>query len=441
MASPKPSKEYSSINIPQPIIYRVPTQVRGSGGGQNRVPSLVRGAEGRHQIYDPVLVSLGPYHYGLTQLRPVEDLKSEILDLLIPDKHQQQQLITDIQNHSNQIRTFYERLSIQNDVDLAEMMLRDACFLIYCLKQADEHHGNDDNCVVLRRLGMSKLAFVVRDFFMLENQLPYFTIKMLIPHTCERAAGKSIDAYFYELVSSMMNCEEKPPQGRKITHLLDCCRTLLVGDNKSGGAEIKGEKEKLKVVNSQFQSVMDLKAKGVHFRPTKSKSYRLTDIEFRSHSFYGMLRLPILLLESKTKVILSNIIAMEMSPGSGTDFAVTSYAKFMKSLIMKAEDVKELREKGILVMAWQADDEEVVRMFRELETEGACRRDIFRGVRERINDHCRSKTKTFKAELLYTYFRSPWTTIALLAAVVLLCINCLNFLLNYHRFALQLKRQ
>ncbi|XP_042058428.1 UPF0481 protein At3g47200-like [Salvia splendens] len=434
MASPKRSKDHSIINIPQPIIYRVPTQVRESGGGQNRVPSPVRGAEGRHQIYDPVLVSLGPYHYGLTQLKQVEDLKSEILDLLIPDKQQQQLLVTDIlQNHSNQIRTFYERLSIQNDVDLAGMMLSDACFLIYCLKRAAD---NDDNCVVLRRLGMSKLAFVVRDFFMLENQLPYFIIKMLIPHTCEDLADKSIDEYFYELVISMMNSEEKSPQGRKITHLLDACRTLLVGESK-----FEEEKQKSKVVNSQFQSVMDLKAKGVHFRPTKSKSYRLTDIEFRSHSFYGMLRLPILLLESKTKVILSNIIAMEMSPGSRTDFAVTSYAKFMKSLIMKAEDVKELREKGILVMAWQADDEEVVRMFRELETEGACRRDIFRGVRERINDHCRSKTKTFKAELLYTYFRSPWTTIALLAAVLLLCINCLNFLLNYHRFARQLKRQ
>ncbi|XP_047949492.1 UPF0481 protein At3g47200-like [Salvia hispanica] len=435
---PKPSKEYSSIDIPQPIIYRVPTQVRESRGGQNRAPSPVRGAEGRHQIYDPVLVSLGPYHYdyGLTQLKPVEDLKSEILDLLIPDK-QQQLLVTDIlQNHSSQIRTFYERLSIQSDVDLAGMMLRDACFLIYCLK-----HHNDDNSVVLHRLGMSKLAFVVRDFFMLENQLPYFVIKMLIPHTCEGVADKSIDGYFYELVISMMNSEEKSPQGREITHLLDACRTLLVGINKSGESKIEEGNQKPKVVNSQFQSVMDLKAKGIHFRPTKSKSYRLTDIEFRSHSFYGMLRLPILLLESKTKVILSNIIAMEMSPGSRTDFAVTSYAKFMKSLIMKAEDVKELREKGILVMAWQADDEEVVKMFRELETEGACRKDIFRGVRERINEHCRSKTKTFKAELLYTYFRSPWTTIALLAAVLLLCINCLNFLLNYHRFARQLKRQ
>ncbi|KAL1561603.1 UPF0481 protein [Salvia divinorum] len=437
MASPKPSEDHSSIDIPQSIIYRVPTQVRGSGVRPNIVPAPVRGVEGRHQIYDPVLVSLGPYHHGLPQLMLVEDLKSEILDLLVPDKHQQEQLIADIQTQSHQIRTFYEGLSRESDAELAGMMLRDACFLIYCLKQAAD---NDDNCVVLRRLGMSRLAFVVRDFFMLENQLPYFVIKMLIPHTCEGVTGKTIDEFFYRLVSSLMNSEEKPPQGREITHLLDGCRTLLVGISKRGEAKIEEGKSKSKVVNSQFRSVMDLKAKGIHFRPTKSKSYRLTDIEFRSHSFYGMLRLPILLLESKTKVILSNIIAMEMSPGSGTDFAVTSYVKFMKSLIMKAEDVKELREKGILVTAWQADDKEVVRMFRELETEGACRRDIFRGVRESINQHCRSKTKTFKAELIYTYFRSPWTTIALLAAVLLLCINCLNFLLNYYRFARQLKR-
>ncbi|XP_057779529.1 UPF0481 protein At3g47200-like [Salvia miltiorrhiza] len=419
--SPK-HKEYVGVDIPPAavVLQRVATQVVGCK------------REIDDGIYHPVLVSLGPYHHGHPRLKKLEHLKSEILPLLLSDT-QSSVLLRDIRNLSREIRAFYEDINHLSDEALSKMMLLDACFLIYCIQKMAAHYDHDD---VLNRLGMSRLAVIVRDFFMWENQLPFFLLKIIIPFTCEGIDDKSVDAFFCRLVSSMINCGDsctqnlpQVPEGKQVRHLLDACRAALVQEKETTEAET------VKAVNSQFRSVTDLKAKGIHFRPTKSKSYCLTDIEFRSHSFYGMLRLPILLVDNKTNVILSNIIAMEMSAGSGTDFAVTSYVKFMKALIMKAEDVKELREKGIVVSC-VANDEEVVKMFSALNTDGSCRKDVFRGVRERINEHCRSKTKTFKAELLHTYFRSPWTAIALFAAILILCVNCLNFLLNYYKFTL-----
>lgn len=414
------------VTIDIPMKTRVPTQVR----------------EGKTRIYDPVLVSLGPFHRRDSRFRQVEDLKDDIVAELFSGGGEQK-LLEEVRSRIGEVRSFYGVKAGDSGVDnedLARMMLRDASFVVYCMRKMADHDGGD--CIVLRRLGVSRLAYVLRDFFMLENQLPFFVLKKAASLTRGGGGGgeESTDEFFYSKLVSILNCcdpggrdppRENIPKFDKTLHLLDACRTTLVHEGTSTTPQSAAANPAAK---SQFRSVTDLKAKGIHFRPTKSNSYCLRDIEFRSHSFYGMLRLPILLLDNKSSVILSNIIAMEMAPpGSSTDFAVTSYAKFMKSLVMKAEDVKELREKGILVSCL-ANDEEVVRLFQELNTEGSCRKDIFGGVREKINEHCRSKTKTFKAELLHTYFRSPWTAIALLAAILILCVNCLNFLLNYFKF-------
>ncbi|KAH6768367.1 hypothetical protein C2S51_013703 [Perilla frutescens var. frutescens] len=435
-----------------------------------RVPTLVR--QGRDQIYDPVLVSLGPYYHGKSRLKRVEALKVQIVNEVLSSSLRRQKLLDEIRRRLDDIRSFYGGGGADKygDEELAEMMLRDACFLVYCMKTMTAHQ-DQKHCTVHRHLGMSRVAFVVRDFFMLENQLPFWIIKTLVSLTSQDnhqalAAANSDDndhgnngceTFFCNLMPSMITGDYDSQQETKTPlHLLDARRTTFIQqkemmknscqvnkDNsschcffKSRDGTKKKEKEKMMMTNNPFRSVTDLKAKGIHFRPS---SYCLTDIKFCSHSFYGKLRLPILSLDNKTNVIFSNIIALEMCPDSGTDFAVISYVKFMKSLIEKAEDVKELREKSI-IMSCLASDEEVVKMFKEFNTDGSCGKDMFREIRERINEHCNSKSKTFKAELIHTYFRSPWTAIALFAAILILCINCLNFILNYYRAHRKTKR-
>lgn len=54
---------------------------------------------------------------------------------------------------------------------------------------------------------------------------------------------------------------------------------------------------------------------------------------------------------------------------------------------------------------------------------------VFEEVK-RINEHCDSKPETWMADLIQTYFDSPWNAIALLAAMFHLC---LSFLQTYYR--------
>lgn len=174
----------------------------------------------------------------------------------------------------------------------------------------------------------------------------------------------------------------------------------------------------------------DLKAKGIGFEPSPTACLR--DVKFTSHGiFSGNLELPPRCISDKTKVLFANLVAYETSSGNINDYAVSSYINLMKSLIHCAEDVKELREKRILISNL-GSDEQVFRGFKEIDTYGAENAGIFHDVKERVDEHYNSKAKTYMAELMHTYFESPWTAIALLAAALLLLLTSLQTYFTIH---------
>lgn len=81
------------------------------------------------------------------------------------------------------------------------------------------------------------------------------------------------------------------------------------------------------------------------------------------------------------------------------------YVSFMKTLVEKAEDVKLLREKGVLYNAL-ANDQEVVKLLHSIDTLGFAFDGLSDDVRFRIREHCNNKGKTRLAELINTYFPS-----------------------------------
>ncbi|KAK4432081.1 hypothetical protein Salat_0970200 [Sesamum alatum] len=152
---------------------------------------------------------------------------------------------------------------------------------------------------------------------------------------------------------------------------------------------------------------------------------------WQAANFVRRLQLPICFVTNNAKVFFSNVIAFEMSPETCTDYSVLSYLSFMKSLIENVKDVKELREKGIL-FSCLGSDEEVVKVFKEIDTHGMDYLGAFRDVKMRIEEHCNSKAKTWMAELIHTYFRSPWTATSLFATILLLCLTFLQTYYTIH---------
>ncbi|GLT63174.1 hypothetical protein SLA2020_357550 [Shorea laevis] len=77
------------------------------------------------------------------------------------------------------------------------------------------------------------------------------------------------------------------------------------------------------------------------------------------------LKLPPVKVDNYTAPNLMNLMAQEMCPDFVNDFEITSYVSFLNSLIEKAENVKELRDAGVLGNRL-GSDKAVVRLFNKI---------------------------------------------------------------------------
>ncbi|KAI3470998.1 hypothetical protein Pfo_027661 [Paulownia fortunei] len=426
-----------------------------------RLPSVLREEEQIKHDYDPKVVSFGPYHHGKSELYLGESFKHKALEIFVSGSGKDKCFFyNNIVEDIDEIRGCYDGVSTDeyDDEALAEMMLLDGCFLINHM----EVLSNSEKLVnVLYALGMVGFSFTVRDMFLLENQVPFRVISLLISLRYDTEKGEDLLNRFLNFSAfqgrSRQNHHSRDDEGQPL-HLLEAIRRTLASEsctksNKQQShfslfqcfffpwrknrepehgfyvGKIK-EEANLNTLVYTSRSVTDLKAKGIHFKPSPTSC--LKDVKFKSCGiFYGQLQLPVRFISDKTKVLFSNLIAYEICPNNVSDYTVSSYVNLMKSLIHCPKDVKELREKRILISNL-GSDEQVLKVFKEMNTYGMENAGIFQDVKEKIEEHYNSKAKTWMAELIHTYFESPWTAIALFAAIFLLCLTFIQTYFTIH---------
>ncbi|PIN16409.1 hypothetical protein CDL12_10936 [Handroanthus impetiginosus] len=397
--------------------------------------------EGKWRKLHSNVVSIGPYHHGKPELQ-----------------------------------NCYERNCIKSysDDELVRMMLLDACFIIIYIETSciegrpqSAHEkmiaSNADN--MFQKLGISIMSTVLRDMFLLENQIPLQIIKLLLEsryngnqlgeellHSdCQHRHMNLLTASLFE----DFQAKRKLPPGhhQEELYLHEAFRRLVifgfvhetketclgfinrkffycfeaeertVGDSNidsdsdvesgvsslgksrfqsrmnylTAGASGKlfknvhnegdnARSDKLKFVNL-FHSVTDLKPASIRFKPNQTLS--LKDVTFESYCIFGKLQLPFWFVSTHTKVFFMNMIAYQFNPGKfrPDKFFVTAHINLMKSLIVRPEDAKELHK---------------------------------------IQAHCNGKAKRWIPELINTYFRSPWSFIALVATTYFLVLTTLQ---------------
>ncbi|KAK4387752.1 hypothetical protein Sango_2381800 [Sesamum angolense] len=102
----------------------------------HKVPRPLR--MNNEHVYDPVVLSLGPYHHGRPQFRQVDEFKPRSLTgscrTALPRTRASSH--NKILERIDEIRSYYEEESTGefSDEALAEMILLDACFTIYYLQ-------------------------------------------------------------------------------------------------------------------------------------------------------------------------------------------------------------------------------------------------------------------------------------------------------------------
>ncbi|PIN17302.1 hypothetical protein CDL12_10038 [Handroanthus impetiginosus] len=459
-----------------------------SGRKIRRLPEMLLRDERNHHDYIPKMVSIGPYHHGKAELRFGESFKSVLLEdmLKVAGEEADNRWLEKIAEQITEIRNCYEEGStdMYDDDQLALMMLLDASFitfniLLYLIHASGNIAVNMAEYLSLGRdhvdrmhdhFGELSLSMALRDICLVDNQIPLWIVELLLSRITPGDEAQILTGYAYlVLFGKSYSAEIQIPEwadGDKdmlhVFELLYCILALVVhepeeetrsshvnccfsakertnidlesgeccrGVRKFSFARVckcrlfKKAKGDLKILGHSFRSLTELKAKGIHLKPSLTQS--LLDVKFKSNFMYAELQLPTLSACLDTKTLLLNMMCIELDANFRTLGVVISYINLMKSLIVKPDDVKELREKKIL-LGLLGSDEEIVKMYHNFDTHGANNPSIYDEVKDSIQAHYDSKTKTWMAELIHTYFRSPWTFITLLAATCLLVLTILQ---------------
>ncbi|XP_022883275.1 UPF0481 protein At3g47200-like [Olea europaea var. sylvestris] len=374
----------------------------------HRVPEVMRLKKHKEEdYYAPKIVSFGPYYHGSSELRMAEGLKPEVLtDFVSRSGKDREFFYCQIFKVIDQIRICYVGVSRDeyDDRALAEMMLLDASFAIYLMMIfVGDVRKHVHFC---QHLGMALYTFAFQDLILLENQIPLWVIKHLTTLIYgKREEGAKLICDFLSTASFGEKKLTKIPRkdGRQPLHLLDAAHRIYLQEFDNSGELVEDlvNEEKKPVSkclwcpwsehNRQSRSVTDLKAKGIHFKPS---SHCLKNIKFKSYKYYGQLELPVWFFTVNSKPFFTQMIAYEASPEINTGNVILCYVNFLKSLIVKPEDVKELREKKILFSTLDTD-EQVMKLIKEIDNYGLEDDWIFDDVRIRIEKHSNNKAKTW----------------------------------------------
>ncbi|XP_010938732.1 UPF0481 protein At3g47200-like [Elaeis guineensis] len=378
--------------------------------GVCKAPEFLRKDEKNAKSFEPEVVAIGPYHRGKTHLQPAEDHKRAAAHkFTLGSKHCIDEFYSKVKNEATRARACYaDKFELMTDEEFTQMLFFDGCFVLHfisCYVEGD-----------MKEVTMSTHlhGFIVRDMFLLENQLPYVVLYALMS-----LKSVKLDDFFNKIIGTVSIQSFSDPKEPSYHHLLDRLREKLLGPTKDPRQPVQLGPEDLHL----FRSVKELREVGIKFR--QSNSLYLRDIQFRPCAVWGTLSLPKIVIDDLARSRFLNMIALEMYLGSAGDYGITSFVWFLDCLIDRAEDVRELREEGILLNAL-GSDEQVAELFNELATNLAPDYRAYGDVLKGIRQHRDSKFKVSIYTFLHTHFSSPWTAIAFIAAVFLLVLSVIQ---------------
>ncbi|RWR74670.1 upf0481 protein [Cinnamomum micranthum f. kanehirae] len=429
-----------------------------------KVAGILRETESNQTCFDPLVVSFGPYHHGKPRLRPMESYKEvaarwffslsagnkpkkSISDVEVKNVYDKfvAEATKELSPRENYADNF---IDIYNQAEFMKMMFLDGCFILYFI-----HHlvvkVTDD----LPESGHLNQRHILRDMFLLENQIPYSILKALMSLLPNRSFDDDVIIEFIYVVflppyeinlnnigffkllffifKNMFFPKWNHPfkvflrsvsdDRRKPLHLLDLLRDLLIGVGASPSSSGSG------YWHYYFRPVRELKATGIQVR--RSSVTLLSDVKFKKGLTNSHLELPQLIVDESTKTRLLNLVAYEMSSDGLLDRTVTSYICFLNSLIYNTEDVKELRSENILLNRLGSNDE-VVQLFKELAAHSSPDYSGYGDVIKGIDEHCKRHLNhtriligQWTSQFTRTYFTSPWTVISLIAAIFVISLT------------------
>ncbi|MED6184396.1 hypothetical protein PIB30_047085 [Stylosanthes scabra] len=395
-----------------------------------RIPEYMAEKVEFQRYYKPQIISLGLFH---RRTRQGYLYKKAWAAMYLKDTNQKvEDLYTEIFYHDEEINLLKLKPVWRNledyFVDKNDIIV-DGCCVLQLLKKSD---SSVDDLEQELKISIDKLVRVHQDLLIMDNQIPFELLRLLCQdeamleqclHNFLQVHGILIELAPKLPRKKMENQEVKvavDEEEEDPVHLLDYLRrALLMRDKHTFYKDINKKKIKrgsLHLRKYRIGTIKELKAAGIQLR-----KYQASNSIFPNFT-NGVLELPELVVDGSTIYIFLNLVAYEMCPDFHNGFEVSSFLVFMSSLIDKPEDVKELRKAGIIINEL-ANDKEVADLFNKMDTILVPETPLFAYIRDQIHSHFESKRSKIRmlawmGEAYSTFFRSPWTIIALLAATL-----------------------
>ncbi|PHU17267.1 hypothetical protein BC332_12962 [Capsicum chinense] len=288
----------------------------------------VRLRESNPDAYTPTMVSIGPYHRGNDQFRPMEKYKLFCLRRFLQRKKG-----LDVESCINELEKLKkEALECYEDIEYLDI---------------DSHPEGDDKLISTVGCICNQ---ILRDLLLLENQLSFFVLNKL--HDMTKQVTESPFIYMVERTFLLA----KLPKMNPTSSFQETGVKAYMGSTWPG---IRSNATELSEAGVRFASVGNI------FRSLDQDNdlgdTSLFDIKFKN----GLMTIPCFQIVDDTEVLLRNLIAYEnLSSGVHPKY-LSDFAVFMDYFIDSEKDVSLLRMNGIIVKKI-GDDKEVASFFNKI---------------------------------------------------------------------------
>ncbi|KAJ3709057.1 hypothetical protein LUZ61_012762 [Rhynchospora tenuis] len=330
-----------------------------------RVPTIVR--ENHKDLYEPRVVSIGPYHRGKESLSVMETHKARcLIDFLERNsKVGVEVYIQKLRELEDRVRRCYSETINLNQDEFVEMLLFDGCFILefFFRVRANEPH-------ILLDVGWG-IKTTISDLLLYENQIPFFVIETLYAVVTDNEGDRDSLLDLLEPYSVSPDL----PAGNRILHLLH-----------------------------------------LYYQWKKKSPCDVFDITFEN----GIFEIPTFPIDSVRRVFFMNLAAFEQS-SSAMEHDLTSYVALMNALIKTNKDVVLLQRQGI-INNMLLNDEELAVFFNQFGAWSTLYSDkhYFSPLFAEVQRYYESRWHKYRAKLMHDYFNNPWSVLSVIAAVVLL---------------------
>lgn len=384
------------------------------------------------KAFVPQAVSIGPFHYGNDLLAKCETSKRQYSRYLScrPSRPPFRKLVEEITDEKMRIQKWYfgQSNSSLDEPLLGRILARDALFLLRVLRR---------NCQNL------PLFAVDEDILKLENQMPLFVVKRVF----QWDVGTDEHFHFTLSLACRALCPFPNIRGelctlREDSHLLAFLYQILTGSSDlthytehNRNPKVNSEHHRMwkKKRGIPLWPAAELRSKGVKFA---AQALAFSEICFddKSRTFY----LPIIEMDGRTDTIMRNLLAFETLFCKEGSRPLMCYMDMMERLIDKADDVKVLRNAGIIYNHLGTDEAVAVvwngmrNVLEEVVEYGPIDTAI-----DGVTAFCKSRYRIMYTEFKRKYFSRPWLAAAFIGGCSSLLLSIFQTLLAWEQVRLQ----